>query len=126
MFGSKSVNYQNERKFVGRLFFLVLTEKMTISEALTKFPKDCSDKTITASWHALCHLEADEDLRAKDSMYKEVQDEYIEYIAHTLEKGEELPNNIIKSYKPYHNEALFPNSETPKGIWHTLKKFLNV
>ncbi len=124
MFKRKSVSYEGARKRVAKIFFAVLTNKISIQEALTKFPKDCEDKTIIASWHALCHLEADEDIRLKDSMFKEVQDEYIEFIANTLEKGCALPENIINSYIPYHSEALITHSKTFKGIWNELKRFL--
>mgnify|MGYP005766654875 CR=1 FL=1 len=120
----KSVDYRKLRKQVAKIFIGVLTEKINVSYALTCFPKDCDDKTINASWHALCHLEADEDIRVKDNMYKKEQDEYIEFIAYTLEKGEELPENIINSYIPFHPDALTPNSHKLKGIIHTLKKFL--
>ena len=120
----KSVDYSEIRKKVSRLFFGVLTKKLPVREALVRFPKDCEDKTLIASWHALCHLEADEDIRKRDLMYKQEQDEYIEFIAYTLQKGDALPSNIIKSYLPYHNESLIPNTNTFKGILSQLKKFL--
>ena len=124
MHNSVKTDYKEVRKSVSKLFYAVLTKRLCVRDALSKFPKNCDDKTLIASWHALCHLEADEDIRAKDSMYKEVQDEYIEYIADTLEKGQELPENIIKEYYPYHQEALISDSKTPKGIWNKLRKFL--
>ncbi len=120
----KSVDYSEIRKKVSRLFFGVLTKKLPVREALVRFPKDCEDKTLIASWHALCHLEADEDIRKRNLMYKQEQDEYIEFIAYTLQKGDALPSNIIKSYLPYHNESLIPNTNTFKGIISQLKKFL--
>ena len=92
--------YSELRKQVADIFIAVLTEKLCVRDALATFPKDCEDKTIIAAWHALCHLEADEDLRNKDTMYKQEQDEYIEFIAFTLQKGEELPTNIINAYLP--------------------------
>lgn len=99
-------------------------KKLPVREALVRFPKNCEDKTLIASWHALCHLEADEDLRKQDAMYKQEQDEYIEFIAHTLQRGEELPENIISSYLPYHANALMPATNNIKGIIYQLKKFL--
>lgn len=120
----ESVNYIEERKFVSNLYISVLTEKISIREALMNFPKIYDDKTIMAAWHALCHLEADEDLRKKDLMYAKEQDEYIEFIAFTLSKGDVLPENIINSYSPYHDDALIPPSNTIKSIIHQLKKFL--
>lgn len=116
--------YSELRKQVADIFIAVLTEKLCVRDALATFPKDCEDKTIIAAWHALCHLEADEDLRNKDTMYKQEQDEYIEFIAFTLQKGEELPTNIINAYLPYHNEALISPSKSFKGIINKLKRFL--
>ncbi|MBQ9244918.1 hypothetical protein IJ182_01475 [bacterium] len=125
MHNNKSIDYSAIRKQVSRLFFSVLTQKISVKEALVNFPKDCEDKTIIASWHALCHLEADEDLRAKDIEYKNEQDEYIEFIANTLKDGNALPENIINSYYPYHTEALTPCTNTLKGVIYKFKKFLN-
>lgn len=121
----KGIDYSQERKFVSKLFFAVLTGKLSVREALTKFPKDCEDTTVIASWYALCHLEADEDIRLRDKMYREEQDDYIQYIAFTLEKGEALPSNIINEYKPFYSEALTPHSKTLKGAVKILKKFLS-
>ena len=121
----ESINYSTLRKEVSKLFFAVLTGKMVVRDALLKFPKDCEDKTIIASWHALCHLEADEDIRKKDSMYKDEQDNYIEFIANTLQKGEALPQNVIKSYLPYYTEVLTPCTNTKNGIIYKFKKFIN-
>lgn len=124
MFERKSINYKELRKKVSKLFFAVLTHKVPVRDALARFPKDCEDKTLIAAWHALCHLEADQELRLRDKMYANEQDEYIEYIAFTLEKGEALPENIINSYAPYHNEALVSPSKSLKGIINKLKRFL--
>lgn len=120
----ESVDFSEQRKKVSKLFFAVLMNKMKVRDALARFPKDCEDKTLIAAWHALCHLEADEDLRQRDIMYRDEQDEYIEYIAFTLKNGEELPSNIINSYTPYHNEALIPAGKSIKSIINKLKRFL--
>ena len=119
-----SVDYSAKRKEVANLFIAVLTKRVVVRDALANFPKDCPDKSIIAAWHALCHLEADEDLRIKDAMYRQEQDEYIEFIAFTLQKGEELPSNIINSYLPYHSEALIPAGKGIKAIINKLKRFL--
>ena len=124
MHKSENIDYTQLRKRVSRLFIGVLTKRISVQEALSKFPKDCEDKTIIASWHALCHLEADEDIRRKDIEYKREQDEYIEFIMFTLQKGEDLPKNIINSYIPYHKESLIPSSNNVKGILKTIKRFL--
>ncbi len=123
---SEIIDYSEQRKFVSKLYIAVLTEKISVREALMKFPKNCEDKTIIAAWHALCHLEADEDIRKKDELYAKEQDEYIEYIAFTLDNGEALPQNITDSYLPYHEDALIPPNNSLKGIIHEFKKFLCV
>ena len=120
----KSIDYTETRKFVAKLYIAVLTERMSVREALMHFPQNCEDKTVIAAWHALCHLEADEEIRKKDKMYAQEQDEYIEYISYTLDKGQELPENIVNSYFPYHEDALIPPNNSFKGIIHQLKKFL--
>lgn len=120
----RSVDYTQHRKSVANMFIGVLTQNIPVRDALANFPKDCEDPTIIAAWHALCHLEADEDIRAKDEMYKQEQDEYLEYVAHTLSQGEELPENIIKAYIPYYATSLIPSSGKIQGIIKNLKKFL--
>ncbi|MCD7878879.1 MAG: hypothetical protein LUG16_02970 [Candidatus Gastranaerophilales bacterium] len=120
----KGIDYKSLRKKVSVLFYSVLNKKISVNDALIKFPMDCEDKTITAAWHALCHFEADEEIRLKDSLYAQEQNKYLEYIAETLNNGNALPKNIINAYIPYHNEALIPNGSNLKGIIHKLKKFL--
>ena len=125
MHNNNGIDYTEIRKKVSKLFIAVLTKRLPVREALIKFPKECQDKTIIASWHALCHLEADEELRMKDNLYRQEQDEYIEFISFTLSKGEELPQNIINAYEPYYSEALTPlTNKNSKGIWQQLKRFL--
>ncbi len=124
MFKFKSVDYVKLRKKTAKLFIGVLSKKISIRNALGNFPKDCEDKTIITAWHALCHLEADEDIRQSDPLYKKEQDEYIEYIAEVLQNGEELPENIINSYTPYHQTSLIANTNKIKGIIQSFKKFL--
>ena len=118
------VDYKKVRRSVANLYMGVLTHNVSVKDALANFPKDCDDKTVIAAWHALCHLEADEDIRLKDVEYKEEQDNFLKYIESTLRKGEELPINIINSYVPYYSNSLTPNSTKLKGILKTLKQFL--
>ncbi|MBQ3641119.1 hypothetical protein II906_04230 [bacterium] len=120
------IDYTADRRKVSRLYYDVLTGKMPVREALNKFPQDCEDKTVIASWHALCHYEADEEIRARDRLYMEEQDDYLEYIAQTLQKGQELPSNIIKEYSPYYGDALTANSKTLHGFFARFSKFLNI
>lgn len=119
-------DYFKDREFVGRLICSVLAKRISVREALLSFPKDCEDKTVKAAWYALCHLEADEDLRKKDELYAQEQDEYIDFIAKTLTEGKSLPENIINSYKQYHDEPLIPHNQTFKGKIKELLKFLNI
>lgn len=119
-------NYFKEREFVGRLICSVIAKKITVREALLSFPKDCGDKTVKAAWYALCHLEADEDLRKNDKLYAREQDEYINFIAKTLSEGGNLPENIVSVYDAYHNEPLIPHKQTLEAKIKNLFRFLNI
>lgn len=119
-------NYSEDRKFVSRLIYLVLAESLHVREAILKFPKDINDQSLKAAYHALIHFEADEDLRRRDLDYKDEQDDYLEFVAETLQKGTELPKNLIKSYDKYYKNINTPNSESMKGLLRGLCKFLNV
>ncbi len=121
----ESIDYSKDRKKVAEIYKRVLAKQISIKNALIIFPKDSEDITIDASFHALCHLEADEDIRAKDVEYAKEQDEYIKYIMSVLEKGEALPENIIKSYIPYHPYSLISGTNTIKNAIKGLKRFLN-
>ena len=124
MHGNKGVDYTNLRKKVGRLYKYALTKRISVRDALAQFPADCEDETIIASWHALCHLEADEDIRLKDELYKKEQDEFLNYVAETLMKGENIPKNIINEYLPYHPDSLISGTTRVKSIINKLKRFL--
>lgn len=119
-------NFAEERGFVSRLIYMVLTDALSVREAVLKFPKDSKDASIKATYHALIHYEADEDLRRRDLLYKDEQNDYLEFIAQILEKGENLPENIIKSYKKYYKDANLPQNNGMKGFLKGLCKFLNV
>lgn len=119
-------DYKEERKNIAQLIYMVLAETLHVREALLKFPNDMSDSTIKTAYHALVHFEADEDYRKKDLEYKEEQDDYLEFIAQTLEKGDDLPENIIRSYKKYYKSIDIPHTGKFKGILKSLCKFLNV
>ncbi len=117
-------DYTEQRKKVGRLYKYALTNRISVKDALVQYPADCEDETIIASWHALCHLEADEDIRAKDLLYREEQDKFLNFIAETLIKGESIPQNIIKEYIPYHPDSLITGTTRLKSIINKLKRFL--
>lgn len=118
--------YREERKKVSRLIYMVLAETLDVKEAILKFPKDINDATIKTAYHALIHLEADEDLRKSDLDYKDEQDDYMEFIAQILQTGNSLPQNIIKSYDKYYKNVDTPHSESMKGLLKNLCRFLNV
>lgn len=119
-------SYKEERKFVSRLIYLVLAESLSVREAIIKFPKDINDSTLKAAYHALIHFEADEDLRRMDLDYKDEQDDYLEFIAEIMQRGDSLPENIIKSYEKYYKDIDTPHSESMEGLLRSLCKFLNV
>lgn len=119
-------DYSKERQYISGLIFDVLTEKLIVREALLKFPKDLHDPSAIAAYHALIHLEADEDIRAKDDLYKQEQDDYILYIAETFQKGDELPQNIIKEYTDFYSWAPSGFSDTKEGIREKLSRDINI
>lgn len=119
-------NYKEDRKKVSRLIYMVLTDKLLVRNAILKFPKDTTDESIKTVYHALIHMEADEDFRARDLEYKEEQDDYLEFIAQILQSGDPLPQNIIKSYDKYYKNIDLPRSENIKSVLKSLCKFLNV
>lgn len=116
----------DERKYVSELIRLVLVGDLVVREAINKFPNDVEDESIQAAFHALVHREADEDLRKNDVLYREEQDDYLLMIAQTLEKGEDLPYNIINSYKEFYKNADIKNPDNFLGKLKSFFKMLNV
>lgn len=114
-----------ERRFVGRLIISVLTEQRCVREAIKLFP-ETKDANIECAYHALLHYEADEEMRAKDIEYKEAQDEYLEYIAQTLDSGKNLPRNIIEEYKPYYSGTASLWQNSLKGSIKEFMRFINI
>ena len=112
------------RKKAGELILKVLKGFTNVRVALLNFPKDVEDKSVKAAWHALCHLGADEELRARDSMYAEEQDIFLNSVAETLIDGNSLPQNIINAYKDYYEEPLTPHKKGIKGFFAEMKNFL--
>ncbi|MBQ3640749.1 hypothetical protein II810_00390 [bacterium] len=115
-----------DRQFVSELIRKVLISQISVREALLSFPKDTADKSIYAAYHALVHLEADEDLRARDEVYRDEQDDYLEFIFQTLERNEDLPDNIIKNYEKYYETANILHEDNAKGFLKGFFRFLNV
>lgn len=115
----------NNRRFVGRLVYAVLTERKTVREALLLFP-ETKDKNIECAYHALVHFEADEDLRYKDFEYREEQNDYLEFIAQTLVEGKDLPKNIIADYEEYYHGVSRPWHNGIKGFFKEFLRFINI
>lgn len=115
-----------ERLLASELVKKSLLGYIPVREALLRFPPETIDKSVQAAFHALVHLEADEDLRRRDIYYKEEQDEYLEMISQILESGEDLPDNIIKNYEKYYKEANIPHSETTIGDMKRFFRYLNL
>lgn len=114
------------RKSVACLIRQVLTSRICVREAIIQFPRDSEDKSIHAAYHALIHYEADEDLRARDELYRQEQDDYLEFIFHILEREEDLPDNIIKNYEKYYTRANILHEENAKGFFKGFMKILNI
>ncbi len=117
---------KNNRALVADLIRQVLISRMCVREAILQFPCDTDDTSIQAVYHALVHYEADEDLRNRDEVYREEQDDYLEFLADLMERGENLPENIIKNYENYYPCANIPHEENSKGFLKSFFRFLNI
>ena len=119
---------QGLKKKVSNLIYKVLTETLSAREAILEIPMDTNDLSIKAAYHALVHHDADEDLRKRDVEYKIVQDEYLEFIAETLAKGDDLPMNIINNYEKFYNDEVDTKLDLSRfrGVLKKICKFLNV
>ena len=117
--------YQN-RLLVGKLIIEVLKGKISVSKALSMFPKEKNDINIKCAFDALMHREADEDLRTKVQGYGEVQDEFLYDLAQILKNDEKLPKNIIEQYQKYHSDNLMGEWDKPlKGVLKNFKRMIN-
>ena len=115
----------NNRKFVGRLIYSVLTARRSVKEAISLFP-DSRDKNIECAYHALMHYEADEDLRYQNIEFRDEQDDYMEFIAQTLVDGKELPRNIIADYEDYYKGVAKPWSKGINGFFKEFLRAINI
>ena len=114
------------RQYVSNLLRCVRLGQLSVREAMLKYPKDVEDESLIAAYHALIHYEADENIRARDLLYKEEQDDYLEFIYTILANGEDLPQNIIDSYKEFYNNAPILHEKNIEGFWKTFWKNLNL
>lgn len=115
-----------ERLLASELVRKSLLGYIPVREALLRFPPETNDKSVQAAFHALVHLEADEDLRKRDLLYKEEQDEYLGMISQILESAEDLPDNIIKNYEKYYKEANIPHLDNATGNIKRFFRYLNL
>ena len=115
----------NNRKFVGRLIYAVLTERKNVREAIKLFP-ETKDLNIECAYHALVHYAADEEIRYRDIEYREAQDDYLEFLAQTLSEGNYLPKNIIEEYKPYYKGTAKLWQEGFQGFLKEFRRFINL
>ena len=120
-----SVN-KEDRVFVAKLLRSVRIGNCGVREALMQYPRDTDDESLIAVYHALIHYEADEDLRRRDALYKEEQDDYIESLSYILEKGEDLPQNIIDNYKKYYDTVPILHKKDIRGFLKSFFKILNI
>lgn len=114
------------RRNTAKILVDVILGKISVLNALKKLPKDSSDSSVNTCFHILVHYESDEDLRKKDALYKEVQDDFIVQTAETLLKGEPLPLNVIKEYKDYYDSDLIYRKMTKENILKRLKRIINL
>ena len=115
-----------DRVFVGKLLRLVRIGQISVRQAMLEYPKDTKDESLIAAYHALIHYEADEDLRANDSLYKDEQDDYLEFLSYILERGENLPENIIENYKKYYDSAPILHKKGIAGFFKSFWKDINI
>ncbi len=119
-------SYIKDRKKVSELIFEVLTKNISVLQVLKEYPKNLGDPTLNAAFHALVHLEADEDIRNSDANYRDEQDMYLEDIANILAEGNALPCNVIEEYNKYYKDSLiYPNIDK-KTVFMRLKKMINL
>ena len=116
----------NDRKLASELLRYVRIGQISVREAMLRYPKDTQDESLIAAYHALIHYEADEDIRARDNLYRQEKEDYIEFIAHILEMGESLPQNIIDNYKQFYDYAPIMHKKNLFGFFKSFWKSLNV
>lgn len=119
-------DYINDRKTVANILRSVLVRRCSVQEAMLRYPKDTQDESLIAAYHALVHYEADEDIRLRDNLYRQEQDDYIEFLANVLDSGENLPQNIINNYKLYYDSAPILHKDDTQGFMKSFWKSINI
>ena len=119
-------DFISDRKTVANILRSVRIKRCSVREAMLAYPKDTKDESLIAAYHALVHYEADEDIRARDAMYRQEQDDYIEFLADVLDSGENLPQNIIDNYKQYYDTAPILHQDNSQGFMKSFWKSINL
>ena len=105
-----------ERKKVGALLRSVRVGDCSVKDAMLLYPKDVTDEGLIA----------DEDIRHRDALYKQEQDDYIEFLSELLLNGQQIPQNIINNYKNYYETAPILHNQNFKGFLKSFWKDLNI
>lgn len=114
------------RRAVAKILVDVILGKIKVLDALKNFPKNSNDDSVNTCFHILVHYESDEELRKKDQLYKETQDDFLVETAEILLSGNSLPINIINEYKDYYKSDLIYKKMTKENIIKRLGKFINI
>ncbi len=123
---NEEIKIYRNRLIVSDLIFDVLSDKKTVSQALSLFPKDKNDINLKCAFDALMYREADEDLRKKVQDYALVQDEFLSDIAFILKENRPMPLNIIEQYQKYNKSDLIPDEkEDLKTVFKKIIKMIN-
>ena len=122
----KKEDYRVQRIQVSELIMDVLVGKISVREALLKFPKNCEDKAVSVAWHALVHFEADEDIAKRDILFRDIQVDFLEGLYNILSQGHDLPENLIRGYNKYHSGVDTENCTGREYFWHEMRKNLNI
>lgn len=123
---SKELKKFENRLLVANLINDVLVSKITVQEALSKFPNDKDDINIKCAFDALMHREADEDLRKSVKGYAQIQDNFLSDIAEAFKQNKTLPQNIINQYLKYHTDDIISDGDDNfKTFMQKVKRIIN-
>ena len=123
---SKHLKIFENRMFVADLIDQVLVGRISVLDALSRFPKEKNDINIKCAFDALMHREEDEELRKTMADYALIQDEFLSDLSTILKENQKLPKNIVDEYMKYHNEDLVGENLTfIKSVLKNFKRMIN-